>query len=132
MIYSFLLFIASLLPVKAAVYRVEVVDLSAQLKVFENERYIFADSTESEPKSLFLFIEASRFKGNFLELEANKNFAVFINGTLVNNFSAGVKTWSLDSLARIHSPSLSFTFYRENPTTPISAKIISFNSVQPV
>jgi len=132
MIYTFFLLIASLLPLKAAVYRVEVIDLSSQLKVFENGRYIFADSTPAEPKSLFLFIETNRFKGNFLELQANKDFAVFINGALVSNFSSGIKTWSLDSLAHIHSSSLSFAFHRENSNTPVKAKIISLNSVQPV
>jgi len=132
MIYTLLLLIASFFSPKADAYRIEVVDLSSQLSIFEDGRYISADSTFSEARTLFLFIEASRFKGNFLELETNKRLAVFINGSLANNFSSGIKTWNLDSLAKVYSYSLSIALYRENSSTPVKVRVIGFASAQPV
>jgi hypothetical protein len=132
MIYSFFLLLVSLLPQKADTYRIEVMDLSDQIKIFEDGRYVFIDSATSEPKSLFLFVDANRFRSNFLELGTRKNMTVFINGSLASNFSAGSRSWSLDSLAKIYSASLSIAFYRESSSARIKAKIVTYNSVRPV
>lgn len=130
MISALLLFIASVLPQKDT-YRVDVVNLSAQFKVFENDKYVPLDSSVSNPKAIFLFVDAARFKGNFLELDLKRKTSVFINGSLATS-SSGTKTWSLDSLARVHSSSLSFALYRETSAAGVKAKIISYSVVQPV
>jgi hypothetical protein len=131
MIHTLLLLIAFLLPPTKSSHRIEVLNLSQQFQVYSEGRYVSADSVTTLPKTLFLFVEANRFKGNFLELASRKGMAIFINGSLVNNFLSGTKLWNLDSLSRVHSSSLALALYRDNSAEPVQAKIISFSLVQP-
>jgi Domain of unknown function (DUF4271) len=131
MINTFL-FVLSFILQGANVSQVEVADLSTHFKVYTGSGYVPADSSSVESKTLFLFVDAYRFKGNDLRMESDKQVAVFINGALVEGSLKGVWQWDIDSLAHIYSSALSLAIYREGFTYPVKAEIVSQSMIKQI
>jgi hypothetical protein len=130
MICSFLIFLFSILAPETT-YPVEVINLSAQFKVFKDGKYILEKETKAKHKSIYFYLDGERQRGNYLEFESSSPFSLFINGMLAGDIDSEKRSFEIDSLSSLYSSSLSITIYRENPDKTIQAKVIHFSSVLP-
>jgi hypothetical protein len=131
MICSFLILLFSVLAPETT-YRVEVINLSAQFKVFKDGEYVFEKEAKEKHKSIYFYLDGERQRGNSLEFESTSPCSLFINGMLAGNIAPGTTTFKIDSLSTRYSTSLSISLYRENPAKNIQAKVIHLSSILPI
>ena len=79
---------------------------------------------EMDPaKKIFFLLDASQFKGNFLCIEDDLPFAIFINQKLVIEKEGGLAKFDLDSLASLYSMQLSVNVFQGGGITSLSSYI---------
>lgn len=101
-----------------------VKDLKAEKLKFENDEYVRAGAEEALQTSYFL-IEALTYEGNYIQIEATKDFTLFVNGQLAAS-SRNEGKYSIDSLRQqFASPRLQIGVYFPGSTNDFQAKIVS-------
>jgi hypothetical protein len=129
---SLLLFFVTFFSFPAEkIYRVEVADLTMGFKVFVDGKYLSKPETEAKHKCLYFYLDGEHARGNYLEVESNKPFSLFVNGMLARHCKTGKTSFSIDSLSGEFTNSLSFSIYRENASEPVLAKVVNYTSVLP-
>jgi hypothetical protein len=82
-------------------------DLRPDWMVYQNNQYQKIDQSPSAGlKTIYFHIESPRYPNDYLEIQSEKSFFLFINGKLINEFKGSVRL-KIDSLAsRINAVSL--------------------------
>ncbi len=83
-------------------------------------------------KKIFFSIDASQFKGDFLCVEDDRPFAIFIHQKLVAEKNRGLVKFNLDSLGSIYSPQLSISVFQQDGIASLSSYILGPVSPNPV
>ena len=87
---------------------------------------------EDRVKKIFFSLDASQFEGDFLFVEDDAPFGIFINQKLVAEKDRGSVRFDLDSLSALYSPKLSFSVFQGGGISSLSCKVLRPASANPV
>ena len=87
---------------------------------------------EDPVKKIFFSLDASQLKGDFLYVEADAPFGIFINQKLVTEKDRGSVKLDLDSLSALYSPKLSISVFQGKGISSLSCKLFRAASKTPV
>jgi hypothetical protein len=104
-----------------------VKDLKAEKLKFEESQYVRAEADEALQTSYFL-IEALTYEGNYLQIDATRDFTLFVNGQLAASARRDGR-YSIDSLRQqFGSPRLQIGLHFSGSTDNFNAKIVSLSA----
>ena len=96
-------------------------NLEGEWQYYTTEGYL--PFTQQHVKAIYFRIDANKYKGDFLVIEDEEPFSVFVDGKLIVEKSMGKCKLSLDTLAKLYSSKLFFGIYQRKEIDKLSTTI---------
>jgi len=87
------------------------------------ERWQLIPGPGGEVRTIYFSLDANQHKGSRLEIDSRKSFSVLVNGKLIGAGSHFV-SYSLDSLAGIHTPKLRVTIHAPDAAKWLQTRLV--------
>ncbi len=100
-----------------------VKDLRDEWLITENNSYRKFDGVPS--KAVFFSVDATRFKNDFLQVEDDEPFVIFINKKLVVAKERGSIRYGIDSLSALYSPLLQISIFQKGGISSLSCNMLA-------